>query len=99
VDIRKVRNVADSTESVELRILFQCFLKFVGLVEVAINCLLASASDDENIVDTGLNCLFNDVLDCWLVQYGHHLLRLCLRHRQEPCAEPCRWDDRFLNVH
>ena len=62
-------------------------LELERAVEVVLDRALASAGDDEYVVDAGGDRLFDHVLDDRLVHDRQHLFRLRLGGGQEPRAE------------
>ena len=57
--------------------------------EVVLDDLLLTAVDDDDLVSSTGQALFDDVLDGRTIDDEQHFLRLCFRGRQKPRAEPC----------
>src|ERR1035437_1575811 len=67
--------------------------------EVILDRPLLAAGDDDDLLDTGLDRLFDAVLDDRLVNEREHLLRLCLGGREEAGAPARRRKDRLAYAH
>ncbi len=86
-DARQRRHVPHGRELIELAALLEEGLEFHVDVEVVDHRRLAARGDHHDLVDAGLDGLFDRVLDDGLVDEGQHLLRHRLGRRKEPGAE------------
>jgi hypothetical protein len=59
-------------------------LELEGVVEVILDGALLAAGDDDHLLDSGRDGLFNAVLDDGFVNERQHFLWLCLGRGQEP---------------
>ena len=58
---------------------------------------LVASGDENQVLNAGLACLVDDILDDRLVDDGQHFLGHGLRRGQEPCTEPRDREHRFSN--
>ncbi len=82
-EVDHVRDLADLGELFALATRFQERLELDRHVEMIFDGVLAPARDEDDIGDTGGDCLFDAVLNDWLVDEREHLLRLRLGRRKE----------------
>src|SRR5262249_38735370 len=99
VDGGEVGERLDLFQRFRLATFFELELELDVAIEVVFEASLAPAADHEDVVDAGAHCLLDYVLDGRLVHHRQHLLRLRLRRRKEPRAEPRSRDHRLANFH
>src|SRR5277367_5420755 len=98
-DVDHVRNRAHNLEQISLLALFEHLLQFVTDVEVILNCLLAPAGNDDDLVAAGSERLFHSVLNDGLVDYGKHFFGLGFGGGQEASAQSSGGKYGFANSH
>ena len=82
-EVDHVRDLADLGELFTLATRLQERFELDRHVEMILDGVLAPARDEDDIRDTGGDCLFDAVLNDWLVDEREHLLRLRLGRRKE----------------
>ena len=66
-------------------------------VEMILDGVLASAGDDDDVLDAGLDRFLDAVLNDRLVDERKHFFRLCLGRRKEARAQSGGREDDFAN--
>ncbi len=82
-DLGQVRDGSDLAQLVDLAPRLQELLQLEVQIEVILDRPLLAAGDDDDLLDAGLDRLFDSVLDDRLVNEREHLLRLRLGGREE----------------
>ena len=95
VDVGKVGQFDHVGQLVGLPGPVEVVLQLEVAIEVIFEAALVPPRDDEDVVDTGLHGLLDDVLDGRAIDDRQHLLRLGLCRRKEPRPESCRRDARL----
>src|SRR6266508_3955645 len=99
VDLGHVGDGPDQLELVLVALAGEQVLQLRVTVEVVLDGLLATAGDDEDVVQAGPHGLLDDILNGGLVDQWQHLLRLRLGRREETGPEPGRRDDGLAYLH
>ena len=81
-----IANLLHHRQQLVLAMLAQVQLQLQIIVEMILNRALVMPGDDQNILDSRSQCLFNDILNRRLIYNRQHLLRTSLRRRQKACA-------------
>ena len=71
--------------------------ELVAHVKMVFQRTLAATGDDGDLVEASLECLFNPVLNQWLVHHRQHFLGHCLGSRQEARAVTGSGEQAFLD--
>jgi hypothetical protein len=99
VDLGHVGDVPDHLQLVVVALVGEQLLQLDRAVEVVLDGLLASAGDDQDVLDPGPDGLLDHVLDGGLVDQGQHLLGLRLGRREEAGPEPGRRNHGLAYLH
>jgi hypothetical protein len=97
-DLQHVADLADHFRLIFLAVLFEKTLQRGRGVEMVLDGILAFAGDDDDLLDSGGNALFGDVLNLGLVDDGEHLFGLRFGGRKETRAEARGREDGFADA-
>ncbi len=87
-DVDHVGDLANLLEQVELAALLKKAFELDVDVEMIFDGVLATSGHDDDVLDAGLDGLFDAILNDGLVDEGQHFLRLCFGGGKESRAEP-----------
>ena len=87
VDVGEIARGEHALEPLVVALVLELDLELGDRVEVVRDGVLVAADDDQDVVDAGLDGLFDDVLDGRLVDDRQHLLRHRLRGGKEASTE------------
>ncbi len=97
-DIDHVRDGAYGGQQILLVARFEQVLQLEAHIEMIFDRGLAAAGDDDDVLDSGMNCFLHSVLDQRLIHQREHFLRLGLGGGEETGAKPRGRKDGLANL-
>ena len=99
VDVCQVSNILYDVQKLGLSAFFKDVLQLGGAVEMIGDKALSACCNNQNVGDTGIYSLLNNVLNRRLVHYRKHFLRKALCGGQYSGSESRRRNNCFGNLH
>lgn len=97
-DVGHAANLRELVQQMKFAVFGQLVFEFVRRVEKILDRVFTATGDQNDVFNSGLNGLFDDIKDNGRVDDGQHLFGDGFGGGEEPCSESGRRNDGFPNL-